>query len=376
MIPGPRFSPTTLHQIPTPALLLERSVLERNLDTMAHRCRELGVALRPHIKTHKCLQICRRQVDRGARGLTVSTLEETRLLASAGCDDLTWAFPVILSRLGEVLELSEHCILRLVVDSRQAVDALEALEYPFSVLLKVDCGYHRAGVEPRDPLALELARTLADSPLLTFTGILSHSGHAYDVQGKDALAAVAESERRVMVDFAERLRGEGIAVDTVSVGSTPAMSAVEDLTGVTEARPGNYAYFDYSQVVLGSCGVADCALTVLASVVSRKVVDAGALALSKDPGPAAELLPAGEPVSAGRLLTEIVLDEPAALDSERWLTGLSQEHGKLSTPLPVGTRVRILPHHSCLTAACFDSLWLVDGEEVLDRWRVHRGRLT
>lgn len=360
----------SIEEIPTPALLLDLDVLEANLRRMAERTAALGVALRPHVKTHKCVEVAERQRAHGARGITVSTLAEGRAFADQGFDDLTWAFPVIPSRLPEVRELAERATLRLVVDSPEAVDALEGLGLPLHVWLKVDCGYHRAGVDPESPAALELARRLAESPRLVFDGLLTHSGHAYHAKSRAELAAIAEQERSVTAGFAERLRGEGIEVPGVSVGSTPAMSAAERLDGVTEARPGNYALYDFTQVTLGSCTVRDCAATVLATVVSsapgsgRSVVDAGALALSKDAGPegSGTMGEVFEDYGAGKL-------SPAAR-----LTSLSQEHGLLSAPLPVGRRLRILPNHSCLAVACFDEFFVVRGEEVLDRWRIHRGR--
>jgi D-serine deaminase-like pyridoxal phosphate-dependent protein len=149
------------------------------------------------------------------------------------------------------------------------------------------------------------------------------------------------------------------------------MSAAEDLTGVTEARPGNYVFYDFTQVSLGACTVADCAVTVLASVVScppgagHSVVDAGALALSKDPGPA------DGSGGFGRVFRD---ETTAALDPEARLTGVSQEHGVLSQRRPVGSRVRILPNHSCLTVACFDAIQVVRGDRVVDRWKIWRGR--
>jgi len=363
-------TPTSVHDLPTPALVVDRTVLERNLRRMADKVERLGVALRPHFKTHKTVEIARRQMELGACGLTVATLEEARACAEHGFTDLTWAFPVILGRLREAREIdrAHGTRLRLVVDSDAAVEALEELGHPFHVLLKIDCGYHRAGVEPETATALQLAQRLGTSPKLRFDGLLTHSGQAYAARGRNALAEIAETERRVTTDFAARLRARGLEVPTVSVGSTPAMSAVRDLTGVTEARPGNYCYYDYTQSRIGSCRVEDCALTVLASVVSSGrshcVVDAGALALSKDPGPSED-----DPRTAARLLTE-----EGTLDPDRWLTGLSQEHGKVNAPLPVGTRMRILPHHSCLTNACFDHAWVVEGDRAVARWTIWRGR--
>jgi D-serine deaminase-like pyridoxal phosphate-dependent protein len=363
-----------IEDLPTPALLLDLDVLERNLDRMAAKARRLGVALRPHVKTHKCVEVAERQRALGVSGITVSTLHEARVFADHGFDDLTWAFPVILSRLDEVRELARRVTLRVVVDSREALAALE--ETPadterLHVWLKIDCGYHRAGADPEAPETLELARRIAGSRTLIFDGILTHSGHAYHGT-REEIAAVAEQERSVMAGFAQKLREEGIEVPAVSVGSTPAMSVVERLDGVTEARPGNYAFYDFTQVALGSCAVADCAVTVLASVVSarpgadRCVTDAGALVLSKDTGPDRP----GRPT-----MGEVFADYSAGVLSEDTrLVSLSQEHGTLSVRMPVGTKIRILPNHSCLTVAQFDEYHVARGGEVVDRWKIWRGR--
>ena len=175
-----------------------------------------------------------------------------------------------------------------------------------------------------------------------------------------------------MVEFASALRRAEVPVAGISVGSTPAMRAVDHLDGITEARPGNYVFYDHTQVLLGACTTRDCAVTVLASVVSSQpgaahaVVDAGALALSKDSGPSEAQHPT---------MGEIYGDYAAgALLPDARLVSVSQEHGVVSRPLPVGERVRILPNHSCLTAACFDEYHVVEGDAVVDRWRIRRER--
>jgi len=365
----------SLSEIPTPALLLDLDVVERNLRRMAERAGELGVDLRPHVKTHKCVELGERQRALGARGITVSTLYEARAFAGHGFDDITWAFPVSLSRLPEVQDLASRFTLRVVADSEEAVEALSRLSVPLHVWLKVDCGYHRAGVDPEAPESVRLAERIARSPFLTFDGILSHSGHAYHGASREEIAAIGEEERRVMAGFAARLRMAGTPVPGVSVGSTPAMSAVQRLDGVTEARPGNYVFFDATQAALGSCGVRDCGVTVLASVVSARpesgqfVVDAGALALSKDAGP--QHLSWS---SMGEIFSDYT---KGILDQKMRLVSLSQEHGVVHAPgarMPVGSRMRILPNHSCLTVACFDEYQVVRGGEVMDRWKIWRGR--
>ena len=362
-----------LDGLPTPALLLDLDRLERNLRTMAERAAALGVRLRPHAKTHKCAEVARRQLELGARGLTVATLEEARSFSAAGFEDLTWALPVPFSRIDEARHLAERVDLGLLVDSMEAVDRLESTGFPFLVWLKIDCGYHRAGVDPALPEAESLARRLAEHPLLRFQGLLTHSGQAYAAADRAELAAVAEHERATLVDAAARWRARGVRVPDVSVGSTPAMSAVRDLSGVDEARPGNYVFYDRMQVSLGSCSPADCAVSVLASVVSspagagHSVVDAGALALSKDPG---------HPVDRERgSLGDLWADHAAGVfDPDLRLVALSQEHGVLSGRRSVGDRVRILPHHSCLTVACFDRYHVVRGDEVVAEWPIDRAR--
>jgi D-serine deaminase-like pyridoxal phosphate-dependent protein len=359
----------TIHDLPTPALLADLDALERNIARMQARCDALGVALRPHVKTHKCVEIARMQREQGARGITVATLEEARAFADGGFDDITWAFPVILGRLAEARELGERTTLRLLVDSRTAIEALERDGFPHHVWLEVDCGDHRSGVDPLSGEALALARALARSSKLAFDGILTHGGHSYGAADATGRLRVARDERDVMLRFADRLRQDNIEVGGISVGSTPGMTAIDHLDGITEARPGNYAYFDATQVSVGSCEARDCALTVWASVVSsageHAVVDAGALALSKDAG-----RHDGRP-SMGRLYEDYAA---GSLREDARLATLSQEHGVVDAPLVVGSRVRILPNHSCLTNACFDRVHAVRGEEVVDVWTVRRER--
>jgi len=361
----------------TPALLLHLDVVERNLAHMADRARNLGVRLRPHVKTHKCVQLGRLQLEQGARGLTVATLVEAEVFARAGFEDLTWAFPIDPSHVSHARRIAQEtgATLRVVVDDLPTARALAGSG--LHVWLKVDCGYHRAGVDPASPYALEVARELGAERQLVFDGILSHSGHAYRTTNKAEAARVAEQERSVMVGFAGRLRDQDVPVREVSVGSTPAMAAALDLTSVTEARPGNYVFYDRTMVLIGCCEPADVGVTVLATVVSHQpgashfVVDAGALELSKDPGPA----------HVGPQAMGAVRGAP-----ELTVATLSQEHGLVRAASPaelagrfkVGTRLELVPNHSCLTVANFDEYHVVRGTgdqaRVVDRWRVERGR--
>lgn len=360
----------SIDAIGTPALLLDLDILERNLARMAQRAAALGVRLRPHVKTHKCPEIGNLQLAAGAAGVTVSTLYEAEVFADHGFDDITWAFPLIHSRIDDALALARRIKLGLVIDSPEALQALATRHRgpdPVRVWLKVDCGYHRAGVDPQSEQLVELAAGITDAPGLVFAGILTHSGHAYHAYGEEERRAVAEQERSVMVSAAQRLHGAALEAPDISVGSTPAMTAVESLEGISEARPGNYAFYDYTQCVLGSCRPQDSAVSVLTSVVSRmaqhSVVDAGALAMSSDPGPDRDGAGMGP-----------IYGHDGSLDPELRLSSVSQEHGIVNRALPVGTRLRVMPNHSCLTVACFDEYQVVRNGEVVHRWKVWRGR--
>ncbi|MEM8962905.1 MAG: alanine racemase [Acidobacteriota bacterium] len=367
--------PRRFDTLPTPALLVDLDVLERNLATMAAKARRLNVTLRPHAKTHKCVEIARLQRDHGAMGLTVSTLAEAQAFARHGFDDLTWAFPLIVGRLDEVLELAKTVTLRVVVDHPDTVTALERAvdrhdtglhqDIDLHVWLEVDCGHHRSGVDPRQTRLIDLARRLSSHPHLIFDGLLTHGGHGYTM---GTARQAAEDERRLMSIAVGRVRDAGIDVPAISVGSTPTIAVTENLDGIDEIRPGNYVFHDLTQVALGTCGIEDCAATVLASVVSAQpgndhvVVDAGALALSKDLG-------ADDRWGYGALL-----QAPGTIDEDKILLSLSQEHGVLRGSFAIDERVRVIPNHSCLTGACFDHLFAVRGDEVVDKWIVHRTR--
>ena len=359
---------TDLLDLPTPAALVDLDTLQRNCRRMAEKATRLGVRLRPHVKTHKCPRIAQMQVQGHFGGITVSTLAEARTMADAGFRDITYAVPLAPQRATEAAGFATRVdVFNVLVDSAEAIAALiavpsatlSAAKAPLGVFLKVDCGYHRAGVDPLSPRAIELARRLHEAPHLRFEGLLTHAGHAYSARDPAGILAVAEIEAAVPARLATTLRELGIPVPHVSVGSTPTMAVAEHLPGVTEIRPGNYVFFDDYQLAIGSCRPEDRAFSVLTTVVgcyperSQLVVDAGALALSKDRGAGH----AARPTPGFGSIVHAVTNQPVA---ELALTSLSQEHGVIQ-PLddaevdlesfPVGTRLRIFPQHSCLAAA-------------------------
>ncbi len=371
-----------LTDLKTPCAIVDLDRLERNAAAMAERVRRLGVRLRPHVKTHKCVEAARIQTAGQFGGITVSTLAEARAFADAGFADITYAVPPALDRLDELADLHRRVDrFTLLVDHPHTLAELERLAgargLRFSTLVKVDCGLHRVGVDPEDAAAVDLAAALHGSPHLELVGVLTHAGHAYRCEDREEVRQVAIHERHVVVSFAERLRASGVGVGEISLGSTPTVVAADDLSGVTEVRPGNYLFFDVFQAAIGSCHLHEAAFSVLASVIgvyparNEFVVDAGALALSKDPGPVH--------IDPGCGYGAVVTPDEQRLLPTLTVRTLSQEHGVIASDDPLeerwrpGELVRILPNHSCLTAACFDRFHVVRGSEVVDEWRPARG---
>ena len=357
-------------ELSTPALLVDWDRVQANCRMMSGRATALGVRLRPHVKTHKCVEIARLQVGGHFGGITVSTMAEARSFHGQGFDDITLAVPVSPHRVDEALSLG----VNMLVDSMVAVEAIEAASADRSaqVYLKVDCGYGRAGVIPGSPEATALAERLHHSPAIDFLGLLTHGGHSYDCVGASAIREVAQQERDTVVGFAAHLRSLGVPCPEVSVGSTPTMMHVDHLEGVTEMRPGNYALFDGFQAAIGSCRPEQVAVSVMGTVIAahpdRAILDLGALAMSKDPGP----VHADPHCGYG---TVLAMDGTAMADVN--LVGLSQEHGKLKgagiAQLRVGQRLRVVPNHSCLTMACFASAQTTSGTAVIGRIAPCRG---
>lgn len=358
-----------IDDLKTPAFLVDKAVLERNARRMTDFAHLRGVRLRPHVKTHKTLEAACIQTEGGFEGLTVSTLAEADFYKGAGFKDITYAFPIHPAKLPEVEQISEGIKLHILVDHQEQIQAVQ--EYAsrnktrFSVLLKIDCGYHRAGVDWSSAQAMQLARKLDSGRDIHLEGILTHAGHSYHAPNPPKVAKIARQERDVMLRFAEKLKEDGIECPTISIGSTPTVMQAKSLEGITEIRPGNYIFFDKMQLELGSCQLEDCAATVLTTVVShypgrnQMLIDAGALALSKDPG-AVHKFPGRDPLYGA------VLGHP-----QLKITSLSQEHGIItsdsSIPFqshPIGSRLRIIPNHSCLAAACFSELHALEGEKV------------
>jgi D-serine deaminase-like pyridoxal phosphate-dependent protein len=367
-----------LETIPTPALILDVERVRRNAMRIGRRVTDFGARLRPHVKTHKCIEVARIQTQGHSGALTVSTLAEARAFAAAGFSDITYAVPIEPGKFEAAIDVAKSCsTLALLTDDVQIPallnEAARKAGINLDLFLKIDSGYHRCGVEPDSEEAISIPAQIAKCSNLRFAGILTHAGHSYRADQSERLK-VARHERDVMVELADRLRVNGMEVPTVSIGSTPSITIVDHLNGVDEARPGNYIFFDAFQAAIGSCSFDDCALTVLAAVVHRNghhnkvVIDAGAIALSKDRG-AVDFEPS---CGYGRVL------DLEGRDLGLVVTSVSQEHGEImsqncNNKLVVGDRVRVLANHSCLSAAQHSHYYIFERGEIVDQWPIVRG---
>ena len=370
-----------LRDLPTPSVLVDRTRLLDNIDAMQGAASAAGLRLRPHAKTHKSPRIAQWQLDAGAVGITVAKVGEAEVFAEAGVEDIRLAYPVPAATASRVIALMDRAHLSLCVDhlgvATRWSDAMVSAGRELDVLVKVDVGYHRCGIDPGRAVAVDFVTRVAGLPGLRFRGVLSHAGQSYAANSGEDLARIAREEAVTLRALASAVRATGVDVAEISVGATPTARYSFRESQLTEARPGNYVFFDLTQVALGSAGVTNCALTVLATVVStpsaeRLVLDAGSKTLSSDDvrGPEARH-------GFGAVCPDVSSQAP---DDSFVIERLSEEHAVVSrlsgaTALEPGDRVRIVPNHSCVVTNLTNTLRLVEGDAVIEEIAVAaRGR--
>jgi D-serine deaminase-like pyridoxal phosphate-dependent protein len=339
--------------------------MERNIQKMAHVARENGVALRPHVKTHKIPGIARQQLEAGASGITVAKPSEAEVMADGGIEDIFIAYPLVTeTKIRRATRLANKVRLIVGVDSLEGARRLYAVaeEHTLEVRLEVDTGLRRTGVPYDD--AVGLAVEIEAMGNLDLTGIYTYRGAVLGGSKTLELEKAGLEEGQLMVSLADMLRERGIGVEDVSVGSTPTAEYVAKVDGVTEIRPGTYVFYDRMQARLGACSLDECAAVVVCTVVSRPtkdlaIIDGGSKTFATDVGPGAEPL---NLEGYGH-----VVGYPGAV-----LERLTEEHGMLSVDddcdLEVGDTLQIIPNHICSTVNLHDEVYLVGkdgGEEAM-----------
>ncbi|HEX6534735.1 MAG TPA: alanine racemase [Gemmatimonadaceae bacterium] len=361
---------TSIFDLETPAPVVDLTTMERNLDRMASYARAHGIALRPHTKTHKTARIAGLQLDRGAAGVTCATVREAEVMSQVA-DDILIAYPVLgTPKLRRLMALPDRVRLTVALDSAEAANGLSAAARErgrtVGVYVEADLGMRRVGVASAAE-AVTLARHVASLPSLALAGVAFYPGHVREhTSAQDASLARLASDVSALTDALARA---GLPPRVVSGGSTPTAWRTHELPGVSEMRPGTYVYNDRVTAAVGAAHWSDCALTVLATVVStavpgQAVIDAGTKALGREPMRGAD----GEGFGA-------LLDHPEVV-----VRAMSEEHGILhlgdSGWRPrVGDVVRVVPNHVCIVVHLNDVVWAARGERVEEPWPVEaRGR--
>jgi D-serine deaminase-like pyridoxal phosphate-dependent protein len=375
---------TALNRIQTPAAVVDRARMQRNIERMQLRMNDLGVKFRPHVKTAKSIEVARAQRAAGSRGVTVSTLAEAEYFFADGVTDILYAVGISPSKLPRALDLIRRgCALKIITDNRESAQAIAKFGREaatrFEVLIEIDTDGHRSGVQPEQQELLRVAHALHDGGM-RLAGVLTHAGSSYGCDSPEQLVSMAEQERAGCVLAAERLRAAGLPCAEVSVGSTPTALSAERLEGVTEVRAGVYVFFDLVMCNVGVCTADDIALSVLTTVTGHQsekgwaIVDAGWMAMSRDHGTQSQKKDYGY----GQVCSADGTVIPGYV-----MSSANQEHGVLAYQpqmdpdiarrFPIDTQLRILPNHACATAAQFSEYCVIDEDGCLATWERLRG---
>jgi D-serine deaminase-like pyridoxal phosphate-dependent protein len=350
----------------TPCLVVDRTRMQANIKRMSAALQQRGVVLRPHAKTHKNVHIAQLQMEAGAAGITVATLDEAEVFAAGGISDIFIAYTVWASeaKADRFRRLASQVNLRVGVDSVEALEQLARVMsgVRYEVLVEVNSGAGRCGVQAEAAADIAKAAIAFDVPVV---GVFTHGGHAYN--GIDVVQRAADDERRALEVAADAMRGAGLQVSVLSAGSSPT-ALLSSRPPVTEERPGAYVFGDAGSVVHETCSIDDIAAVVVATVVSTAatpgqfVIDAGSKVLGKEP--------AYSPYAGYGTIAQF----PHAT-----LQALSEEHGVVATngggAPEVGDVVAVVPNHICPVVSSVDELVIVDDGELVDVWPVDaRGR--
>ncbi len=373
----------------TPALLLSLRRLDRNITRLNTYLSGKGAGLRPHIKTVKCADVWRRAFSENSddQSVTVSTLLEAEHAFAEGVKNILYAVAIAPNKLPRAIALhAKGADLTVTVDCLAAAKAVAnagaAAGVDLPTVIEIDSDNHRAGVKPGSEDARVIAQFLDQSRGALFRGLMTHAGGSYDCRSTAAITAIAEKERRAVVDTAAMLAEAGTPCEMTSIGSTPTALFGDRFDGVSEVRAGVYMTMDLVMAGLGVCAIDDIALSVLTSVIGHQpdrqqiLIDAGWMAMSRDRGTSDHAIDQGY---------GLVCDERGApLDGGAFIvSGANQEHGIVSRrdggpididQFPIGTLLRVLPNHACATAAQFgDYIVLDDDDRPVDRWARFNG---
>ena len=360
----------TLAEVPTPALIVDLDRMEANIAAWQAMADRNGVALRPHIKTHKTPEIAVQQLAAGARGIAAAKPTEAEVFA-AGCDDVVIAYPTVgEDKWARLARIAAGTRLTVNVDSEHQARGLSAAAVAAGVEIRVqieiDTGLHRVGLDPGDYAAIQaFARTIDGLPAIELDGVTTHRGKFGERLGRMTNAEAGHEEGSILVGLAERLRADGHPATNVTAGGSVTGPGVAEVEGVTEVRAGTYVFYDAMQVAAGSARPDDVALTILATVISTRragwtTVDAGSKTFSGDRGVV-------DGAAAPPGISECV-------DLDATVMRVTEEHGMVQlgdgASVEVGQKLRFMPYHVCTAVNLADQLVGVRGGAVETVWPV------
>lgn len=372
-----------INQLNTPCLLIDQQKMRHNIARLSRHIEGLACKIRPHVKTHKSIEITQEIIAGGnVSGITVSTIKEAQHFFANGFSDILYAVGIVPNKFAQVRALREQgCDIKVILDSLEAaillIDYAQRNSCSFSVLIELDVDNHRAGVNPSSDDLIEIAKALAYAPDIHFVGVMTHAGGSYQCATLDAQKALAIQERDLSVFAAERIRKHKIPCPVVSIGSTPTAFAIDDLSGITEVRAGVYVLFDLVMAGLGVCNENDIAISVLGSVIGFQkqkqhvLIDAGWMAMSRDRGTNGQAVDQGYGVICnhkGEIQSGLILhsaNQEHGIIGTRSQTLSSEQELKQLNQFNIGDLLRVLPNHACATAAQYETYYLVSGTEVL-----------
>ena len=355
-----------IEELETPALVVDLDILERNINRLADYGREHHIRIRPHTKTHKIPAIARMQIEAGASGITVAKPGEAEVMANAGLDDILVAYPVFgQEKWAKLARIAKDHTLTVGLDAEETAQGLSAAAAAagsrIGVLVEFDAGMHRCGVCTSAEV-VRLAQTVDRLPGLHFRGVMFYPGHIWDTPGEQetALGQVSQQLEEVVAE----LQKNGLHCEVVSGGSTPTALNSHSIKGVTEIRPGTYVFNDRNTVGVGACTLDDCALQVVATVVStavpgRAMIDGGSKTFSSDRWK-----------SGGGSTLGHIQGHP-----EIEFTGMSEEHGHLDLheaagKIHVGDKLWIVPNHVCACVNMHDVMYFHRNGTVEGCWPI------
>ena len=363
----------------TPCLILDKEILKNNCNSVLRRCKDLEVSLRPHVKTPKCIEVVKIALNNHTGPITVSTLQEAEYFASSKFKDILYAVGIVPSKLPRIAKMQEEhgCIIQVILDSvemaKAVADYAKLNKVNLEILIEIDSGEGRSGLKPYDKKLNEISSILKEQSETQLMGVMTHAGHSYNSNNPKAISEIANKEKEYILNAANKLKKLGNSCPVVSLGSSPTMIFGTNFDGISEVRCGVYMFWDLAQASRKVCKIEDIAVTVLASVINhnyqdkRIIIDAGALALSKD-------------ISANKFMPKagygLVCDKNTAIPFPNlYISEVHQEHGTINITnekwfehLPIGSLVRIKPNHSCLTCAGHEKYNVLEHNYITELW--------